>query len=345
MTGTDGSGVMRDSQGAAKPQLGGGVVLLHCRFLRGFQRVGTVGDVIERVPELLEHVAQRRLGAGDAGDLLVVERVDAGESGEVGKLLESGSEPGLDDAADEIAGRRFEAERLDGAVAGHVHRVVEAVLDVAVQGRDEAVPQAALGEDEEADAVELVHGLDDTGEERLGDAMAVVGTADEQQVFHLVEGDHDRDLQSLEDLHQYLEQGQDEVLACGPDLEFEFGKAEGEEIGEVGLIAEQGGAGKPLVDVMPHVPGRVVRLEALDVLTHESAGLVDVEPRFGAECRHAGAARRRPGRVHEAMGGRGAARQLIDDPLRAFLGLGAAEAEMPRPACQSRRREQVKALR
>ena len=73
-------------------------------------------------------------------------------------------------------------------------RIVEAVLNVAVQRRHEAVPQAALGEDQEADAVELVHRLHDAGEEALGGAMAVVGAASQQQIFELIEGDHDRNV-------------------------------------------------------------------------------------------------------------------------------------------------------
>ena len=100
-------------------------------------------------------------------------------------------------------------------MAGHVDRVVQPVLDVAVQRRHEAVPQAALGEDQEADAVELVHRLDDAGEERLGDAVGVVAAAGQQQVFELVEGDHDRDLQAAEHLHQHLEQRQHQVLPLG----------------------------------------------------------------------------------------------------------------------------------
>ena len=150
--------------------------------------------MVEQVAELLQHVAQRRLGAGDALDLLVGEGEDRRQVGEVRQLLQGRPQPGLDDAAHQVRRRRFQAQGLDGAVSGQVDRVVQPVLDVAVQRRHEAVPQAALGEDQEADAVDLVHGLDDAGEERLGDAMAVVGAAGQQQVFELIEGHHDRDL-------------------------------------------------------------------------------------------------------------------------------------------------------
>ena len=84
---------------------------------------------------------------------------------------------------------------LQRAVAGQVDRVVEAILDVAVERRHEAIPQAALGEDQETDAVDLVHRLNDAGEKRLGDAMGVVAAAGQQQVFELIEGDHDRHAQ------------------------------------------------------------------------------------------------------------------------------------------------------
>ena len=131
--------------------------------------------------------------------------------------------------------------------SGHVDRVVQPILNVAVQRRHEAVPQAALGEDQEADAVELVHGLHDAGEERLGDAVAVVAAAGQQQVFELVEGHHHRDAQAAQHLHQHLEQRQHQVLPAGPHLEVQLGEAVGEEVGQVGLVAEQDGAGEALV--------------------------------------------------------------------------------------------------
>ena len=115
-------------------------------------------------------------------------------------------------------------------MAGHVDRVVEPILDVAVERRHEAVPQAALGEDQEADAVDLVHRLHDAGEERLGDAVGVVAAPGQQQVFQLIEGDDDRDLQAAETLHQHLEQRQHQVLPRGPDLEVQLGEAVGEEV-------------------------------------------------------------------------------------------------------------------
>ena len=48
--------------------------------------------------------------------------------------------------------------------------------------------------------------------------VGVVAAAGQQQVFELVEGDHDRDLQAAEDLHQHLEQRQHQVLpaSAGP---------------------------------------------------------------------------------------------------------------------------------
>ena len=138
-----------------------------------------------------------------------------------------------------------------------VDGVVEAVLDVAVQRRDEAVPQTALGEDEEGDAVDLVHGLDEAGEEGLGNAVGVVGAAGEEQILELVEGEHDRDAQPLEHAHEDLEQRQHQFLAAGPDLEVQLGEAVGEEGGEVGLVAEQHGPGEALED------GPQSQLEAL----------------------------------------------------------------------------------
>ena len=66
------------------PRLGGGAPR-PCR-----PRAGAVDDVVEQVAELLEHVAQRRLGAGDAVDLLVGEREDRRQLAEVGQFLQAG---------------------------------------------------------------------------------------------------------------------------------------------------------------------------------------------------------------------------------------------------------------
>ena len=90
------------------------------------------------------------------------------------------------------AGRRFEANRLHRSELGHVDRVVQPVLDVAVERWHEAVPQPALGEDQEAKPVDLVHHLHDAGEERLGGAVGIVAAPGEEQVFELIESDHHR---------------------------------------------------------------------------------------------------------------------------------------------------------
>ena len=57
------------------------------------------------------------------------------------------------------------------------------------------------------------------------DAMAVVGPAGQQQIFELIEGDDDRDLQALEDLHEHLEQRQHQVLPARADLEIQLREA------------------------------------------------------------------------------------------------------------------------
>ena len=50
-------------------------------------------------------------------------------------------------------------------MTGHMNRVVETVLYVTVERWYEPIPQAALGEHQEAQTVELVHDLYDAGEE------------------------------------------------------------------------------------------------------------------------------------------------------------------------------------
>ncbi len=49
-----------------------------------------------------------------------------------------------------------------------------------------------------------MHGLHDAGEEGLGSAMTVVGTSCQQEIFELIEGHDDGDLEPLEHLHEYL---------------------------------------------------------------------------------------------------------------------------------------------
>ena len=60
-----------------------------------------------------------------------------------------------------------------------------------------------------------------------GGAVGVVAAAGQQEVFELVEGDDDGDVQPLEDAHQGLEQGEHEVLSARADLEVELGEAVG----------------------------------------------------------------------------------------------------------------------
>src|SRR5437870_4930635 len=122
-------------------------------------------------------------------------------------------------------------------MSGNVDRVVQPVLDIAIERRHKPVPQAALGEDQEANAVNLMHRLDDAGEEGLGHAMAVVGAPRQQQVFELIEGCHHGDLEAQENFHQDLEKGQDQVLPCGSNLKLQLREAKGQEVGQVGFVA------------------------------------------------------------------------------------------------------------
>ncbi len=198
-----------------------------------------VDQVVEQMAELLQHVAQRRLRAGDAMHLLLGERIDRRQFVGGADLVQHRPQSGLNDAAHQLRRRALQPQRLDGAVAGHVDGVVEPVLDVAVQRRHEAIPQAALREHQEAHAVDLVHGVNDAGEERLGTAPAVVGAAGQQQILQLVERDHHRNLQAQEDLHQLLEQRQHQVLPARPHLEIQLREAVGQEVGQVRLVAQQ----------------------------------------------------------------------------------------------------------
>ena len=156
-----------------------------------------------------------RFGAGDAHHLLFGEREEIGKLLAFGDRIEAVRQPRFDDSANQFRRRRFETQRLDRPVARHVNRVVQPVLDIAVERRDEAVPQAALGEDQETEAVDLVHHLHDAGEKRLGDLVGIVAAASEQQVFELIEGHDDRRLQRAEHFHQHLEQREHEVLPGG----------------------------------------------------------------------------------------------------------------------------------
>src|SRR5437868_15363616 len=91
-------------------------------------------------------------------------------------------------------------------------RVIEAILNIAVKRRHEAVPQAALGEDQKTDAVNLVHRLDDAGKKSFGNAVAVIAAPGQQQIFELIESDDHGDAQPKEDLHEHLEEGQNQIL-------------------------------------------------------------------------------------------------------------------------------------
>src|SRR5262245_32224295 len=101
------------------------------------------------------------------------------------QLFRCGPHAGGDDLPDEVRLRWFEAEGLDGTKLRQVNGVVQPVLDIAVETGHEAVPQATLGENQEAQAVDAVHELDNAGEERLADFVSILGTADEEQVLEL----------------------------------------------------------------------------------------------------------------------------------------------------------------
>ena len=127
--------------------------------------------------------------------------------------------------------------------------------------------------------------LDDAGEKCLGDAVAVVGTTGQQQVFELIEGDHHWHLEAQEDFHEHLEQRQHQVLPARADLEIEFRKAKGQEIGQIALVAEQRGAGQALVNVAAHQARGVVRLAVrVDVLADQFAGFHAIPDRILRKC-------------------------------------------------------------
>ncbi len=138
--------------------------------------------------------------------------------------------------------------------------------------------------------------------------------------------------QAVHHLHEHLEEGQHQVLARRPYLEVEFGEAVGQEVGEVGLIVEQDGAGEPLQDVAAHHASRVMCRRLLDVLADHVAGPLLIDA----------GVRARP--AHRPRLDRDGALEGVDQVLGPLLRLRAAQAQAARPASQARRREQVEAL-
>src|SRR5262249_7407136 len=213
--------------------------------------------------------------------------------------------------------------------------IAEPVLNVSVQRRHKAVPQAALSEDKEADSVDLVHHLNNSGKERLRDAMAVVGPSRQQQVFKLIERNYNWDLETPKDFHQSLEQVQDQVLTCGPNVELQFREAIRQEAGQFRLVAEQDSTGKALMHVPAHQARRAVRCRLLDVLAHDLACLLHIQPRF-LTCPADGA---------PLLCGKRSLTQTVEKPLHSFLGLRAAQSELSCPAAESGRWEKFQSFR
>jgi hypothetical protein len=89
---------------------------------------------------LLQHVAECRLGARDPAQLIVGEGKDVRDRFAIRQLVDAGAESGLNNAAEEIGRRGFEANRLHRPEFRDVDGVVEAVLDIAVERRHKAVP-------------------------------------------------------------------------------------------------------------------------------------------------------------------------------------------------------------
>ncbi len=133
----------------------------------------------------------------------------------------------------------------------------------------------------------VVQRLDDAGEEALGRAVGIVGSACQQQVFELIERHHDGNAETVQHLHQHLEQRQHQVLPRRPHLEVEFREAVGQEVGEVGLVIEQDGAREPLEDVAAHQTGGVVRRRLLDLLADQVASPLRIDAGFDARPPHA----------------------------------------------------------
>src|SRR5258708_34361484 len=103
-----------------------------------------------------------------------------------------------------------------------MNRVIEPILNVAVQRWNKAIPQAALREDEETDAVNLMHHLNDTGKKSLRHAMAIVITASKQQILELIEGDDYRDFLVEKNNHQHFEKGGHQILPRGTHLKLQL---------------------------------------------------------------------------------------------------------------------------
>src|SRR5262245_34440229 len=162
----------------------------------------------------------------------------------------------------------------------NVNRVGQAILDVTVQRGHKTIPQPALGKNQKAQTVDLVHGLHDPGEECLGDAMAVVAPAGEEQVFELVESYDNGNLETPEDRHQRLEQAQHQLLPARTNVEIQLGKPVREKVRQISLITEQDGSGESLLQVAAHQACRVMASGVLDVIANDLACPLWFQPRF-----------------------------------------------------------------
>jgi hypothetical protein len=287
--------------------------------------------VIVQVAELLQHVPQCRFALGDAGDLIIRKRVNISDGVAFGEGIKDRPQPRFDDTPHQVRRWHVELHRFHGAATGHMYGIIEAVLNVAIEAGDEAIPEAALGEDEHAEAVDLMHDLHDPGEERFGDAVDIIGAASEQQIFQLIEGDDDRHLQMPEEFHERLEEGQHQVLPRRADVEFNLGEAIGEEIRQVRFLLEQDGLGEMQADGLAHDAMRVVAV-GLGEMSREHferplGGKIGFGERLRQRCRDA---------VQAEM-----ATQAFGEPFGAFGGLSLTDAEPPRPATDPRRREEI----
>ena len=70
--------------------------------------VVAVHEMIEQMPALLEHVAERRFGPRDADDLVIREGINRDEIAAARNRIENRPQPRLDDLPDQFGRRRFQ---------------------------------------------------------------------------------------------------------------------------------------------------------------------------------------------------------------------------------------------
>ena len=212
---------------------------------------------------------------------------DRGRSPKLGQFVQDRPQPGLDDAADQFRRRRFQAQRLDGAVARA--RGSGCSADPECSRRATGTkrfhrPRSAKIRKQRPSiwCIAWTMPAKNASAVRWASSVRRASSRSSSWSKATTTGIFRPRKTSISTLNRAS------TRSCRrrPDLEVQLGEAVGQEVGEVGFVAEQGGPGEALVRMCRRIRPAVLCASVWSTWAHdEVAGLLRVEPGLGQRLR------------------------------------------------------------